>query len=282
MTVESPSRRLWRAAETIHAVTYFSEESRLAAERVGFKGFWMGYFAFRSAPLGQVEPAVVEALFNNFAAERVSRALPDAWSLASPSDALSVRSEAAEQALERLGVQPPSERLLEVMQSALMSIAPHGRPLFAANRVLPSHGSPLQDLWQWCTTVREHRGDSHVASLAVLGINGLEATVLLAVEQGIDLEMFEQSRGWHHDHIARTVDRLVGIGLLSAPDQLSDSGAALRAEVEEMTDRQAYAVISRLSQDYEAVIDVLEVAAERIRSQGEIPFPNPMGLTEAT
>jgi len=41
-------------------------------------------------------------------------------------------------------------------------------------------------------------------------------------------------------------------------------------------------VISRLSQDYEAVIDVLETSAERIRSRGEIPFPNPMGLTEAT
>ena len=40
MTDEHPSRRLWRAAETIHAVTYFAEESITArdvllAEHVG-------------------------------------------------------------------------------------------------------------------------------------------------------------------------------------------------------------------------------------------------------
>ena len=49
---DSPSRRLWKAAETVHAVTYFSEESMAAARDLGYRGFWMGYFAFRAAPLG--------------------------------------------------------------------------------------------------------------------------------------------------------------------------------------------------------------------------------------
>ena len=52
-----------------------------------FQGLWMGYFGFRSAPLGVVQPAVVEALFNNFSADRVNRALPDAWSFATPRSA---------------------------------------------------------------------------------------------------------------------------------------------------------------------------------------------------
>lgn len=278
MTDESPSRELWRAVETVHAVTYFAEESLRASQEAGFKGFWMGYFACRSAPLGEAQPATVEALFNNFSAERVNRALPDAWSFASPADALSARSRGAEQALARLGVVAPSDRILGLMQSAVLSIAPHGRPLFAANRAIAPEGIPLRDFWQWCTTVREHRGDSHVAALAVLGINGLEATILLAIERGIDLEMFEQSRGWHRDHIDRTVERLIGIGLLQSRHELSDDGLRLRTEVEEMTDRQAYAVISRLGSDYPAVLEVLEMAAEQIRSQNEIPFPNPMGL----
>jgi hypothetical protein len=278
VAVESPSRELWRAVESIHAVTYFSEESLRASEDAGFKGFWMGYFACRSAPLGEAQPAVVEALFNNFSADRVNRALPDAWSFASPAAALAARSRGAEQALARLGVEPPSNQLLMSMQSAVMSIAPHGRPLFAANRVIPPEGVPLRDLWQWCTTIREHRGDGHVAALAVLGINGLEATILLAVDQGIDLELFEQSRGWHRDQIARTVERLIGIGLLQSRDQMSDSGRMLRSEVEEMTDRQAFAVISRLGDDYPAVLETLQAAAIRVHSQNEIPFPNPMGL----
>ena len=57
MNEESPSRRR-RAVETIHAVTYFSAESIRAAQEVGFKGFWMGYFGLRSAP-PRVQPAVV-------------------------------------------------------------------------------------------------------------------------------------------------------------------------------------------------------------------------------
>ena len=63
-------------------MTYFSEESIAAARDLGYRGFWMGYFAFRAAPLGPVGPAVVEALFNNFHADRVARALPNAWEIA--------------------------------------------------------------------------------------------------------------------------------------------------------------------------------------------------------
>jgi hypothetical protein len=43
-------RDLWIRAETIHAVTYFAEESRAAARELGMQGLWMGYFAFRAAP----------------------------------------------------------------------------------------------------------------------------------------------------------------------------------------------------------------------------------------
>ena len=46
---------------------------------MGYSGFWMGYFAARSAPLGQVPADVVTAVFYNFSAERVAKALPAAW-----------------------------------------------------------------------------------------------------------------------------------------------------------------------------------------------------------
>jgi len=39
--------------------TYFAPESRAAADACGLRGFWMGYFAFRAAPLGAVGPDVV-------------------------------------------------------------------------------------------------------------------------------------------------------------------------------------------------------------------------------
>ncbi len=54
MADETGARALWRHFEAIHAVTYFAEESRSAAAEAGLKGFWMGYFGFRAAPMGPV------------------------------------------------------------------------------------------------------------------------------------------------------------------------------------------------------------------------------------
>jgi len=275
---DSPSRRLWKAAETVHAVTYFSEESIAAARDLGYRGFWMGYFAFRAAPLGPVGPAAVEALFNNFHADRVARALPDAWEIAPPSVAIDRRRSAAAEALRRFGVEGPDEYLLQAMFGSVATIAPHGRAMFAANRQIAPTGDPVADLWQWCTTVREHRGDGHVAALAVLGIDGLEATVLLAADLGIDFELFEQSRGWERRHIDAALSRLGQHGLVDEDGGLTESGRSLRQEIEDLTDRQAFGVLSRLGEAHELVLAHLEGAAEAIRSAGAIPYPNPIGL----
>ena len=275
---DSPSRRLWKAAETVHAVTYFSEESIAAARELGYRGFWMGYFAFRAAPLGPVGPAAVEALFNNFHADRVTRALPDAWEIAPPSVAIDRRRSAAAEALRRFGVEGPDEYLLQAMFGSVATIAPHGRAMFAANRQIAPTGDPVADLWQWCTTVREHRGDGHVAALAVLGIDGLEATMLLAADLGIDFELFEQSRGWERRHIDAALSRLGQHGLVDEDGGLTESGRSLRQEIEDLTDRQAFGVLSRLGEAHELVLAHLEGAAEAIRSAGAIPYPNPIGL----
>ena len=48
------ARDAWLRIESINAVTYFAPESRDAAKSAGLRGFWMGYFAFRAAPLGAV------------------------------------------------------------------------------------------------------------------------------------------------------------------------------------------------------------------------------------
>ena len=72
-------------------MTYFCAEPRLAADALGFRGFWIAYFAFRSPPLGRCDPAVVTATFFGFHESRVRRALPDAWSIATPANAIAAR-----------------------------------------------------------------------------------------------------------------------------------------------------------------------------------------------
>ncbi len=63
------SRQLWLRIETLHAVTYFGEESVEAGRRAQLTGFWMGYFGFRAAPMGRVPGAVVDATFFEICAE---------------------------------------------------------------------------------------------------------------------------------------------------------------------------------------------------------------------
>src|SRR5215813_11480156 len=61
------ARRMWTLFEPVHVVTYFAPEARAAFEEAGLRGFWRGYFAGRSAPLGPVDAPPVIAAFFGFA-----------------------------------------------------------------------------------------------------------------------------------------------------------------------------------------------------------------------
>ncbi|WP_428839468.1 helix-turn-helix domain-containing protein, partial [Amycolatopsis pretoriensis] len=63
----SPARRLWAAVEPLHAVVYFAPETAAAAKEAGLRGYWMGYFAGRLAPLGPVGPVPATAVLFGFA-----------------------------------------------------------------------------------------------------------------------------------------------------------------------------------------------------------------------
>ena len=245
----APARQLWQRIETIHAVTYFAPESIDAARAAGLRGFWMGYFGFRACPLGAVGPEPVEAAFANFAGPMVARSLPDAWTFARPERLRVIRATAAAAALRRCSV------------SGLAS------------------DDPVVRLWQHCTTLREHRGDGHVAALAAAGIEGCEAHLLLAADQGIDPQVFLEHRGWSDAQHEAARDRLVGRGLLN-DGELTDAGRALRADVETTTDRIAAEPFLRSIGERSLLdaIDALTPLAIEIATSGVLPFPNPMGL----
>lgn len=59
--MQSPhiSRLAWQMLEPYHAMIYFAPEARQAYADAGLKGFWMGYFASRSAAMGTVRCTVL-------------------------------------------------------------------------------------------------------------------------------------------------------------------------------------------------------------------------------
>jgi hypothetical protein len=281
------ARDLWHLIETVHAVTYFAPSCRDAAKAAGYRGFWMGYFACRSAPLGPVGPGVVVAAFANFEPSMVARALPDAWDFAAPEVAVEARAAAAADALRRCldgeegSLEATAERLQGVLDRAVEAADPTGRPLFAANREVIPFEDPVADLWQMCTTMREHRGDGHVAVLVSEGLGGCEPHVLAAARRCEDPEPLQAARGWSDDAWSDAVATLTGAGLLLAGGGLTEQGRRFHDHIEDRTDELAAAPYVALGETgREALRDGLIPLAAAVVASGWLPFPNPIGLPD--
>lgn len=276
------ARRLFDRLEPVHAVTYFAPEARTALDALGFRGFWSGYFAARSAPLGPVPPEVVTAVFYNFAAHRVAKALPAAWDIAAPHAVLAAREEAAVAALRRYGLADGIDTAAQLLGAAARSAAPDGRPLFAANLALPWPDEPLAQLWHAATLLREHRGDGHVAALEVLGISGRESNVLHAAAGRVPADMIKRSRDYDDALWQEQVDRLAERGLLDGTGALTVAGRDLKAEIEDATDRLALSAFDVLNDtDLDTLFHTLTPLTRLVIAGGDLPAATPMGLDRA-
>lgn len=274
-----PARRLWRVLEPIHAVTYFAPESRAAAKEAGLRGFWMGYFGFRAAPLGPVGPEVVGASFFNFAPSRVAGAIPDAWSYATPEALLVARARSSAGVLAATGeIEASLAPAIDELWTFAAEADHGGRPLSAANSTVARPDDLGEALWQGCTTLREHRGDGHVAALVAEGLSGLDAHVLLAATDDVPVEVLTDSRGWSIDDWDGALDVLVSRGLFDDERRITDAGRSLRTHVELRTDQASWYSIERTIPDPEGLARRLEPLADAVAGSGIIPFPNPMGL----
>jgi hypothetical protein len=275
------SREVWRRLETVNAVTYFADECRGALRDLGLRGFWMGYFAARAAPMGPVSAPVVQAAFYNFHPAMVRRAIPDAWAHAAPAAIVAARSHAAADAIRRLAPRTDATcaELLPLVTKAIEHGNGRHRPLFTANRTVEPAGDPLADVWQAATTLREHRGDGHVELLAESEIDGCEAHVLFAATESVAAETLRDNRGWSHADWDAAADRLQGRGLLGSTREPTDAGRTLRAHIELRTDELAAQPYETLTeQEVRRLLELAGAIAEPVASSGVIPFPNPMGL----
>jgi Helix-turn-helix family len=276
------ARRLWSRLEPIHAVTYFSPEARAALTGAGYKGFWMGYFAGRAAPMGPVGAEIVFATFYNFSISHVSRAIPDAWSFAPPSVALEARQRGAEAALQRAfarsGLAEAVETAAVLARAAAESAPMEGRALFAANRALPWPEEPAAVLWHACTLLREHRGDGHVAALTAAGIGGREANVLQTAAGLVPREVFEVARHYDDAEWNSLSARLIERGLVGPDGRLTARGEEVRADVEDRTDRLALTAYDALDSDQLLqFLNVLAPLARAVIATGDIPEVTPVG-----
>jgi hypothetical protein len=274
------ARALWTLFEPIHAICYFEPEARAAFETAGLRGFWRGYFAGRVAPLGAMGPAPVIAVFNGFAPDMVRRALPDIWSMISPESALDARAAGAAATLRRLAPDADAvEAAVPVLEDAVARLDPSGRPLGAANADLPRRDDPYERLWQAATTLREHRGDSHVAALVAADLAGLPMLVLRGALD-IGRAIMQPARGWTDEQWDVAADSLVVDGLLDGAGAVTDAGRRRVAEVERVTDQVAAGAWASLSTD-EIILAAKALSPISNACAGALPDYLPIGVITA-
>jgi hypothetical protein len=276
-TREHLARALWTLFEPVHAVTYFSPQSREALAAIGLTRYWDGYFAGRSAAVGALAGPPVTAMFSGFAPFLVDRALPAVWSVTTPAQVIEARYVGAAETLRAL---VPDEATVTAAASALAQLTRNldlvGRPLAAGFASLPLEDDPYRRVWQLAGTLREHRGDGHVTALVSLGIAGI-TTLLLRSGVDLDAASMQKARGWTDDDWTAEADRLVERGLLDADRRITPAGADLLNRAERLTNRLALSAIDGL--DEGAVHDVARALVPVAGAVTSLfPYPNPIGM----
>lgn len=254
-------RKLGVLVESIHAVVYFAPEPQAAYVEMGLKGYWRGYFASRAAPLGAVGPELVTALFGGFAPAMVARALPTVWETASPRQVQAARQAGALAALRRLldDHEDSVAEAADLTRQCVQALPLPGRPMAAAQAGSPRPSEPLEALWHDCTVLREHRGDGHLAAVALLGLVWPEPHLLPGRQ--VDAQQ-QQYRGWDDESWQRAADRMRGC----------DTG-----ELETLTDRLAAPAYDVLTAAGRSQLARLLEPLARVAST-DLPYPNAMGL----
>lgn len=280
------ARGMWTLIEPVHAVTYFGPQALTAFTELGLRGFWRGYFAGRSAPLGEASPQVVTAVFHTFAPSFVARAVPGIWDLTTPANALAARVDGAARALSALPAarDTATSEIADLLCAATEDLDCSGRALAAANSALPAPDHELGRLWWAATLLREHRGDGHFAALTAAGIDGCEAIVLRCA-MDLEREPMQRMRGWTDEQWEAARARLIDRGWLTGDGALTDAGRRAHADVENATDRAASRPWARLGADRTAHLSekMLPLASAcaalpPFTSPSGVPAPAPVHL----
>lgn len=277
-------RYAWHTAEPVHAVIYYAPETRAATGPLELPGRWMWYFGCRAAPLGAVGAATATSVFFHLAPAMVSRSVPALWQHASPDDFLRVRHTAVDAALRRLlGPLVNSPGLARAAELATVAASvvdgEGGRPLGTANAALPVPDAPHLALWQALTTLREYRGDGHVAVLVGLEIDPCAAHVLAAASGRSPESDAKRYHKWTESQWSAALYDLGRRGWLRTDGTLSAAGALVRERIETDTDRLAARPYRELGRARtEELVASVRPVSDLVMAAGAVPVPNPVGF----
>ncbi len=177
------ARRLRNTIEPLASNVYFAPDVHAEFEALGFgpatggEGYVTlaevsGYYCSRAGCMGQVPGEVVVAAFGVFNPDLIIPAVERGWSIAGVDEVLAARERGATASLQRiLGTPDELPWATGVMQRAAAAGGASGRFLYAGLRSLGIPSTPWGAAWRAIDTVREHRGDSHIAAWLAAGLD---------------------------------------------------------------------------------------------------------------
>ncbi|MFI6638286.1 hypothetical protein [Streptomyces sp. NPDC050504] len=238
-------RRCHHVLNPLYSTVYFSPDYPRELADVGVHDRETHFFIGRAATLGAVGPGVVTATFYNYNHELVARHVPALWRTTTPEAVVGARLRAADTTLRRLLGDDviKSDAMAEAAGLALRAAEActrHARPLYAAQADQPVPAEPHLAYWHASALLREHRGDGHLLALLDAELDQVEALVShTATGKGMRPHWVLATRGWGRADWDAAVERLRGRGILASEGELTltEAGEALRADLEERTDR---------------------------------------------
>ena len=204
----------------------------------------LGYMAARCAPLAAAGPDAVIAAFGSISPTGIRAAFdvldhdPDRFE--------ACRLARDEAVVEGLHEYAPSivEPLIELgpeLWPVVEQLPVMGRVFMAAHLALPRPDDPLLSGWHAVNCIREWRGDTHWAVVVAAGLTHPEASILHNAHVHYDTDWMPKWRGATPEEIDAGWSALVRKGLAEVgadgERQVSTEGLALRAQIEDDTDR---------------------------------------------
>jgi hypothetical protein len=279
------------ALEPVAGQVYFSPEAHRAYADLGFNpspgstrdGVALpdgpAYFASRGSLLGQVSGELVAAAFGVFNPAVVVPAVAWAWTKVDAATICAARTRGGIAQLERV-LGPEPEGILgatELLARAVEPLRPEGKPLFAGLRALGLPGNSLGDMWRLADTLREYRGDAHIAAWTSAGLDATEVGLLTELYWRMPLRTYIRTRAWSDTDLDEAESRLLARGLLS-DGSLTPEGRALRERVEVATDNQCEVIVDTLGDGFDELLDILGPWGLALRDASAYPSQGPHDL----